>query len=163
MTPIAAATFATRFPGLASALDQGDLDVLLGVLELHDADAGEALVAQDAPTNELFLVWEGRLDVSVSGAAGERRLARIGPGSYFGEVSLFDPGAASANVVTEQGCVVLRLSRERLDELRGSRPEAAAGLLWDVLHSLATRVRAATSENVARNGQGPGGGGGVDA
>ncbi len=155
MTPIAAATFSTRFPGLASSLSPGDLDFLLGALELHDADAGEALVAQGAPTNELFLVWEGHLDVSVSGAAGERRLARVGPGSYFGEVSLFDPGPASANVVTEQGCVVLRLSRERLDELRGSRPEAAAALLWDVLPSLAARVRAATSEHLPRNGRGP--------
>jgi CRP-like cAMP-binding protein len=114
-------------------------------LDRHEADPGEALVAEGTPSDELFLVLEGTLDVTMRGPSGERRLATVEPGSYFGEVSLLDPGPAGANVVTEQGSVVLRLSRGRFDDLRRERPEAAAELLREVLQSLTARLRGAAS------------------
>jgi CRP/FNR family cyclic AMP-dependent transcriptional regulator len=145
MTAITSERFSTRFPGVASSLGSEELDALLAAFELHDADAGEALVAEGTPTSDLFLVWEGNLDVTTAGTAGRRTLARVAPGSCFGEVALLDPGPAGASVVTEQGCVALRLSRARFDELRRVHPDAAASLLREVLQSLAARVRRAAS------------------
>jgi flavin-dependent dehydrogenase len=139
-------TFAERFPGLASEAGSDGIAALLGALDVHDADAGEALMAEGTPTDEVFLVIDGRLDITMRGAAGERRLAQVGPGSYFGEVSLLDPGKAGASVVTEQGCVTLRVSREGLDELHRSNPAAAGALLGEVLRSLSARMRAASAE-----------------
>jgi CRP-like cAMP-binding protein len=144
MSPVTPETFPKRFPELGAALDPPGVEALLAAVEIHDADAGEALVAQGTPTDELFLVWDGRLDITMSGVGGARTLAGVEPGSCFGEVSLLDPGPAGASVVTEQGCVVLRLRRERLDELRGAHPEVAAPLIYAVLRSLSDRKRAAT-------------------
>jgi flavin-dependent dehydrogenase/CRP-like cAMP-binding protein len=130
---------AGRFPGLVSSLGEGDVDALLDALELRDADAGEALVAEGTPSDRLFLVLEGTLDVTVD----SRVVAEVEPGAYFGEVSLFDPGPAGASIVTEQGAVVLQLGRERLEPLVDEHPEAAAALLWEAVHSLEARVRRA--------------------
>jgi flavin-dependent dehydrogenase/CRP-like cAMP-binding protein len=141
---MAAETFAKRFPDLASALSEDDRAALLDALELRDADAGEALVAEGADSSDLFLVLDGELDIVVGGPAGSRRVAGVGPGAYFGEVSLLDPGPAGASVVSEQGCVALQLSRERFDELSADRTGAAAALLRDVLRSLSDRLRAAS-------------------
>jgi CRP/FNR family cyclic AMP-dependent transcriptional regulator len=151
-------TFAERFPGLGAELSRDQVESLLGALELHDADAGEALVAEGTDSSELFLVWDGRLDVTMATSTGNQRLVGIVPGAYFGEVSLFEPGPATASVVTEQGCQVLRLSRERLDELRRSDPEVAAALLGDALRSLSNRFAAASAvlQRVARSGGGRG-------
>jgi CRP-like cAMP-binding protein len=132
--------FSDRFAQLAASAGEG-LDTLLGAFEVHDAQAGEALIAEGTQSSDLFLVWDGELDVMM----GEQRLASFGPGSLFGEASLFDPGPAGASVVTEQGCVVLRLTRERFDELGASSPAAAAALVGSALHSLAARMRAASS------------------
>jgi CRP-like cAMP-binding protein len=134
-----------RYPGLASSLSPEELELLLDAFELHDAAAGEALVAEGTASSDLFLVWDGQLDVTQAGPTGERPLAQLGPGSYFGEVSLFDPGPASASVVTQQGCVTLRLSRARLDELRKEHPEVAAPLLAEALRALLARLRGATA------------------
>jgi CRP/FNR family cyclic AMP-dependent transcriptional regulator len=146
MASISPETFAVRFPQLASSLTAGESAKLLDAFELHDAGAGEALVAEGTSTSDLFLVLDGQLDILVSGRWGERKLAELGPGSYFGEVSLLDPGPAGASIVTEQGCVVLRLSRDAFDELKASDPSAAAPLLSDVTRSLSNRVRSAAAQ-----------------
>lgn len=142
---IAPTAFAKRFPQLGDELSAKQVGRLLRAFERHDADAGEALVAEGTKSDELFLVWDGQLDITMASATGDRRLAQLGPGSYFGEVSLFEPGPASASVVTEQGCEVLRLSRGRLDELRESDPEVAAALLGEALRSLSERFRSASA------------------
>jgi CRP/FNR family cyclic AMP-dependent transcriptional regulator len=146
LSPITRETFSRSFPELASSLSSEDLEVLLTTLEVRDADAGEALVAEGTSSDDLFLVLDGRLDITMRRAGGERPLAQLGPGSYFGEVSLLDPGPARASVVAEQGCIALQLSRDRLDDLRASHPAAAAALLHEVVRSLAARVRAAAEQ-----------------
>jgi CRP-like cAMP-binding protein len=149
MSEITSETLSTRFPELTSSLGSGDLEALVGAFELREADPGEALVAEGTSSGDLFLVWDGELDVAIRGVGGDRTVARLGPGSYFGEVSLLDPGLSGATIVTEQGAVVLRLSRARLDELRRSRPEAAAALLREVVRSLAVRLRGAAAQATA--------------
>jgi CRP/FNR family transcriptional regulator, cyclic AMP receptor protein len=142
---ITPAAFAVRFPRLTDALASEDVAALLDALQVRDATAGEALVAEGTPTGDLFLVWDGDLDVTMATPSGDRRLATVSPGSYFGEVSLLDPGPAGASVVTEQGCVALRLSRAGLDELRRRSPAAAVALLREACQSLAARLRAAAA------------------
>ena len=144
MSTITPESFANRFSSLAGSMEPSELESLLDAVEVHDAEAGEALVAQGTPSSDLFLVWDGRLDITMSTGAAERKLAAVEPGSCFGEVSLLDPGPAGASVVTEQGCVVLRLSRERFDELSQDHPAAATPLLHEVLHSLRNRLAAAS-------------------
>lgn len=137
-------TFGQRFTSLGASLDPAELKALVDALEVHEAEAGEALVAQGTPSSELFLVWDGRVDITMKTPSGERKLGSVEPRSYFGEVSLLDPGPAGASVVTEQGCVVLRLTRERFDELRRAHPGSAAQLVYEVLRSLSDRTAAAS-------------------
>jgi CRP/FNR family transcriptional regulator, cyclic AMP receptor protein len=139
MTAVTPDTVVERFPGLAEAGET--LASLLEVAQLHEADAGEALVAEGTPSAELFIVLEGTLDITTEG----RRMTTVGPGAYFGEVSLFDPGPAGATIVTDQGCSVLRLGRDQLEQLRQADPALAATLVGDVLRSLVARTRAAAA------------------
>lgn len=145
LSAVTPAALSGRFPGLGSSLGSGELESLLDALELHDAAAGEALVAEGTLTDALFLVWDGQLDVTQRGRTGDRRLAQLGAGSYFGEVSLLDPGPAGASVVTEQGAVALRLTRPSFDQLRAKHPAVAAPLLTEVLQSLLARLGGATA------------------
>jgi CRP-like cAMP-binding protein len=143
---ITPATFADRFPRLVRDLEAPALETLVDSFKVHDADAGEALVAQGAQSDELFLVWNGSLDITVGAGGSSRRVAGLGPGASFGEVSLLDPGPAGANVVTEQGCTVLRLRRASFDELLDRDPQAAAAVLEEVVRSLAARLTGAATQ-----------------
>ncbi len=145
LNAISPGTFSERFPRLADQLRPGSVASLLAALTVREAQAGEALVAESAPSSDLFLVWEGNLDVVVRATAGERKLATVKPGSYFGEVSFFDPGPATASVITEQGCTTLWTNRARFDEFRRKDSETAAALLREVAQSLSVRLQSAVA------------------
>lgn len=101
------------------------------------------IVSEGDDTGSLYVVLSGRVKVFLSDAHGrEVELNRLGPGEYFGEVTL-DGGPRSACVMAleETRCAVVR--RSELTALIAREPEAALHML----RKLARRVRA-LSENV---------------
>jgi CRP-like cAMP-binding protein len=74
--------------------------------------AGGAVVRQGDEGDSLFLVAAGRVEVSVRapGGGSEQSLATLGPGDYFGEMSLLTgaPRSATIRAVEETRLVILR-------------------------------------------------------
>jgi CRP/FNR family cyclic AMP-dependent transcriptional regulator len=58
------------------------------------AAPGEVIVREGEPGDALYVILEGAVVVR----RNRRRLARLGPGDYFGELALLDGGARSATV-----------------------------------------------------------------
>jgi small-conductance mechanosensitive channel/CRP-like cAMP-binding protein len=71
--------------------------------------AGEALVRQGDEGRSLFVVRTGDVRVERTDAGSVRELARLGPGSFFGEMSLLtgEPRSASVVAATEVEVVVV--------------------------------------------------------
>lgn len=135
--------FGERFPELATALGDDGSSELVRVLERQEVYAGEALIDEGTATDALFLVWDGELDVAVETPDGPRDIGQVGRGAFLGEVSLLDPGPATATVTSKQGCVALRLDRDRFDRLCTDRPELAAALVDELSRVLSARIDAA--------------------
>jgi CRP-like cAMP-binding protein len=136
-------TLLSRAAPFLADLERVDAAALAAAFLVHEAAAGEALVSEATYSDELFLVVDGALDITVRGRGGEHPLAQLGGGSLFGDVTLLDPGPAGATVSTSQGATVLRMTRERFDRLRAAHPSAAAALLAETLRSLSARMQAA--------------------
>lgn len=134
-----------RIGRLAGMLSDDDLALLADACQVRDVAAGETVVAEGTSTDALLLVVDGELDVYTDTGGGERKLGHVGPGSFLGEVSLMDPGPATASVVTDEGCTVLRLERGRLEQLIREHPSVATTLLRDLNATLAQRVADATA------------------
>ena len=156
MAEVTTGAFEERFPELAMALGDGGASELMRVLERQEVYAGEALIDEGTATDALFLVWDGELDVSVETADGPREIGQVGRGAFLGEVSLLDPGPATATVTSEQGCIALRLDRERFDRLCTDRPELAAALVEELSRVLSARIDAARARLVEMEGDGAG-------
>ena len=82
---------------------------------------GETLVEQGAPGEELFLLLDGVVSVSVDG----RDIAEIGPGAILGERALLEGGARTSTLRAVTRCRVAVVSAEHLD--RAALAEVAAG------------------------------------
>jgi len=101
------------------------------------------IVSEGDETDSLYILLSGRVKIFLSDAQGrEVQLNRLGPGEYFGEITL-DGGPRSASVMTleETRCAVLR--RGELLALVERQPQLALHMV----RKLARRVRA-LSENV---------------
>ncbi len=94
---------------------------------------GETIVRTGEPGDELFVVLEGSVRVERDG----REITRIESGSFFGEISVLDGGARSADVVAAGPVTCLAIPRDVIRDALASSPSAA----WAMLEILANRLR----------------------
>ena len=124
------------FRGCATAA----LDDLLRRMQIRTRTAGSLIVAQDEPGDAMYLIAQGRCKVALFGENGrELTLSQLGPGDFFGEMSMIDGRARSANVVALDDCTVLMLTREGFSQHLKAHPQTAL----NVMSELTTRLRRA--------------------
>ena len=94
---------------------------------------GTSIVRAGQRGNDFFVIIDG--SATVVPTRGSR--VSIGPGDYFGEMSLIDGGERSATVSAESDMLCLRLSRVPFMKMLKGEPEIALALL----RTLSERVR----------------------
>jgi CRP/FNR family cyclic AMP-dependent transcriptional regulator len=102
-----------------------------------DFPAGRQIVQQGRTGTGLHVIIEGETKVVV----GDRTRRRLGPGEFFGEISLLDRGPRTATVVAETPVRTLALSAWNFRAALKEHPTMAVKMLEE----LASRVRSAGS------------------
>lgn len=125
----------TLFEGCAREVIE---DVAEVTTEQAFAD-GEIIVRQGQVGNGLCIVVSGAARV----VAGSQEIARLGPGDYFGELSVIDQQPRSASVVADGPTVCLALASWDLMTLLRAQPALALNLL----RGLAGRLRRAEAQS----------------
>jgi CRP/FNR family transcriptional regulator, cyclic AMP receptor protein len=104
---------------------------------------GTELIREGEPGTEFFVVVDGEIDVRRKG----RRVARLGPGSYVGEIALLSRSPRTATVVAATPLRVLTIAGRDFVQLLDTMPE-----LWlKVARTLADRVEADEASDGARS------------
>ena len=101
----------------------------------HDSVSPHSTLRPGQPGNEFYLIVDGSARVEVS----SRKRARLGPGAFFGEMSLLDGGARSATVLAETPMRLLVIKRRDFTTLLREAPE----LTQSLLATLSRRLRQA--------------------
>jgi CRP-like cAMP-binding protein len=114
------------------------LDQLAGVTAETRFPAGASIVQQGHVGNGLYLIVSGGVRI----VGGNDELARLGPGDFFGELSVIDqqPRNASAFAIDETVC--LALASWDLVTVLESEPRLA----MNMLRELAGRLRTVDSQ-----------------
>lgn len=136
---------------LFKLLDASELDDLERVLDRVDVRKGEKVFSLGEPGDALYIVGVGSVELFVKDNAGSRIvLALCGPGEVFGELSLFDGGARTANALVLEDTTLLVLHRDDLLAFLRRHPDAAL----DLLTTMGQRIRSADEmlrRRVSRN------------
>lgn len=114
-----------------SSLEAPALTALFRTLEEVTVDTGHVLIEEGAPGNEAYVVARGELQVQRQGresGAPPVALARLGSGALFGEMALLSRSPRAASVVACRPSVILRISRQALDDVAIAEPSIAATL-----------------------------------
>jgi CRP-like cAMP-binding protein len=80
------------------------------------------LLREGDPPSGLYLLLYGRMSVTTLQGRDQVRLATLGPGDLFGEMSLLANEPTSATVAAEEEVLVIRLSRARFQEVMMTHP-----------------------------------------
>lgn len=79
---------------LFEGLSKGELKHIAGEAREELFSPGQDIVTQGQAGGPFFCITEGRADIYIDG----EKVADLGPGSYFGEMSLFDGSGRSATI-----------------------------------------------------------------
>ncbi|MEB3166042.1 MAG: mechanosensitive ion channel family protein [Cyanobacteriota bacterium] len=108
---------------LFSALSEEALDQVVASGQTVSYAAGEAIVEEGAQGESLYQVLRGRVSVLKRMDDGQAlRVAELGPGQVFGEMTLFQDTPRSATVRALVECRLLRVGRSGLRELMEQDP-----------------------------------------
>jgi small-conductance mechanosensitive channel/CRP-like cAMP-binding protein len=161
---------AVKVAGEARVVEMGRIAALLAGVEFLEAltteqlrslasearivpyPIGGAVVRQGDEGDSLFVVAEGRVDVSVRAVVGgpEQSLATLGPGDYFGEMSLLTGAPRSATIRASEETQLVVLRKEAVRPLLVADPTVLERLSKTLARRQAERDdainRAASSE-----------------
>jgi hypothetical protein len=110
--------------------------------ELQRVPQWTVVVKQGEHGDTMYLILEGELRVRLVVNGKETILATLGPGDFFGDMSLFDHGPRSADVVANVDSTVLKISATNFASLTEAAPDLAAPFLLAASKTLAARIRA---------------------
>ena len=108
-----------------------------------EVPAGRVLCEQGDHGEELFVIIQGEVSIIIDG----NEVAKLGPGSFFGEMALIDGGVRIAGAKAATDASLLVLSRPEFRTLISDVPALAV----PILEAVGKRLR----ENAARKGDTP--------
>jgi len=127
-----------RVPALAK-LPRDDLVALAAAARRRHYRRDEVIFHRDDPGDSLHIIESGRVEIVLPSAEGEELiLAILGPGDFFGDLSLLDGAPRSATATAGEDTATIVVHRSDFLTWLQSRPRAVAA----VLEALAQRLRA---------------------
>jgi hypothetical protein len=133
---------ALRRVKILADLSDEDLARFLTFMEVQTTRQWAPIVQQGDEGDAMFLVLDGEVRVRLLIDGKETTLVTLGAGDFFGEVSLFDQGPRSADVIANTDAVLLKISHDAFATMSTTAPELAAPILISMGKTLTARIRA---------------------
>ena len=135
--------FLVATPFFGGLLD-ASLDLLISMLVERRFDVGATVVAEGEPGRSMYIVHSGELVVSKLGESGcAIRMTRLGPGDFFGEMTLIEVQNRSATVVAESPVVLYELTARNLYTYYKADIYAYVMVMQNINRELCRRLRRA--------------------
>jgi CRP-like cAMP-binding protein len=103
----------------------------------RDFRKGTLLCREGDPGREMFIVQKGKVQVRKKVGPGEKVLAELGDGEFFGEMALLEGLNRSATVEALEDSKILVINPETFETLLKNNPEIALKML----KKMASRLR----------------------
>jgi len=133
---------ALRRVKILAEMSDEQLERFAQFIEVIKAPQWSVIVKQGDPGDTMYLILDGELRVRINVGGRENILATLGVGEFFGDISLFDHGPRSADVVANSDSTLVKISAGGFDELAKGAPDLATPFLRAIGRTLSARIRA---------------------
>ena len=132
---------------LCHDLDRETLRMLQLNMKPVSLKSGDFLFKTNDMATELFVVIEGEIDILLPyDKKRYKRLAKFGPGAFFGEIVFLKPGPRTADAKAITDSELLMLDESAFEKLKQQNPQAAIKLISRLGRELSDRLRWADTE-----------------
>lgn len=128
---------------LFGGLETKTLEKIISMMTVQELKPGAEVCKQGDAGRAMFVVRSGEAVVYRDSIPGGRRakLIRMGPGEFFGEMTLIDIMKRSATVVVEKPTVLLTLGNKELYRLYNEDVAGYVMVLQNLCRELSRRLR----------------------
>jgi CRP/FNR family cyclic AMP-dependent transcriptional regulator len=127
---------------ILGGMSDEQLERFAGFAEIEKVPQWSVIVKQGDPGDTMYFILEGELRVRINVLGKETILTTLGVGEMFGDMTLFDHGPRSADVVANLESVVVKITAAGFDRLAQEAPDLATPLLRAIGQTLTARIRA---------------------
>lgn len=128
---------------LFGGLEEATLKRIVSLLKEHRCEPHAALCKQGETGRSMFLVRHGEVIVYRDDERGHRlKMIRLGPGEFFGEMTLIDIQKRSATVEAQKPSLLFSLSNRDLYTLYQEDVAGYVMVLQNLCRELSRRLRA---------------------
>jgi CRP/FNR family cyclic AMP-dependent transcriptional regulator len=130
--------------GLFGALPERVLDGLAAELLVLELPGGSYVFREGEAGSCMYVVIQGDVEVLKKSRGGhDSRVAVLGPGDWFGEMSIIDVQPRSATVLTVSPSRLVKITAADLDRLYRADVKAYALIVQNIARELSRRLRVA--------------------
>ncbi len=117
---------------LFSGLDREELEAVADVGKEVTFEAGKTILEQGEPGIGFLLILEGKTEVRKKG----KKVATVGPGGFFGEMSMIDDKPRSADVVAVEPTRCFGVTEWSFTPMLRRNPSIAIGIIRELVRRL---------------------------
>lgn len=125
-----------------AGLSDEQIQRFLQYMELKEVRQFAQLAKQGDPGDAMYLILQGEIRVRLMIGGKETILATLSNGEFVGEISLYDNGPRSADVLANSDSVLLKISASAFQKVVEEAPDLAAPFLFGMGRTLTGRIRA---------------------
>jgi CRP/FNR family transcriptional regulator, cyclic AMP receptor protein len=141
-----------REVALFSEMDEQEVSEIRTLMDELKFKAGQIIVREGETGDLFYIITDGEVRVTIQDAGGnEIVLQELGPGGFFGELSMLTSEPRSARVFAATNVTTLALERDEFFTFLQKRPSAAIDVLVELggrLRDMDTILRHSVSRNV---------------
>jgi serine/threonine protein phosphatase PrpC len=123
-------------------LSYTELVRVMNIAEVKWYEAGQTLLTEGEPGDEMFVILSGKVSITKNGA----EINSLSKGAHFGEMALVDRGPRSASAQVAETSRLLVIRRHEFYEIIKKEAALSVKLLWSFVQVLAERLRKTTTE-----------------
>jgi CRP/FNR family transcriptional regulator, cyclic AMP receptor protein len=130
--------------GLFGGLEDSVLEQLCSALSVIELNSGATVFQEGDSGREMFVLLDGEMEVHKrSKRSHEARVALLGPGDWFGEMSILDIMPRSATVRVIAPSRLLRITAHDLDALYRRDVKSYSLVVLNIAREMSRRLRVA--------------------
>lgn len=130
-----------RSVSILRPLSDDELRAFCDLLILREVKAKERIIEEGTPVKNFSIVCDGIVHIRRLANKREMLLGRLGPGGFFGEINLFDPGVATASIYAMKPTRLAVVSYDDFHQFMTANPATGYKIVSAMMTEMARRLR----------------------
>ena len=121
-------------------LDADERRICVDLMEDVSYDKGQAIISEGEIGNTIFMIKSGLVQITKKAGTGEKLLATLTEGEFFGEICIFESGIRTATAQATMPTRLLLIGKEPFERLVNEHPRIGVKILTAMMHEVAHRL-----------------------